>query len=144
MRNCGAPITLNLDTVLNHDEMQAMEMKCCLQRLQMASYLKHKSSWSYGYPSPLVCHAVHKSNSLKPREFNIILRYQDMTKVIIQIFYKTNTECLLRILWNSQEIHFWLFQYFSRTFSKIFEIFGKKVWNKPYLNRKSSYYLNLF
>ena len=94
----GPPITLIIDTVLKENEMHAMEMKCCLQRLQMASYLKHKSSWSYGYPSPLVCHAVHKANSVRPREFNISLRYKDMTKVSIQIFYKTNTECLLRIL----------------------------------------------
>ena len=80
--------------------MLAMEMKCCLQRLQMASYLRHKTdtTWNFGHSNPLVCHAVHKSTDFKPREFQIKLRYKDTTSITVEIFYKTNTECLLRIL----------------------------------------------
>ena len=88
------------EKVVSATEMHAMEMKCCLQRLQMASYLRHKSSWSNGYSNPLVCHAVHKSTDFRPREFEIRLRYKDNSMITVQIFYKTNTECLLRILWN--------------------------------------------
>lgn len=87
-----------MDEELSSTEMHDMEMKCCLQRLQMASYLRHKSGWNNGYSNPLVCHAVHKSTDFKPREFQIKLRYKDNTQITVQIFYKTNTECLLRIL----------------------------------------------
>ena len=86
------------EKVVSATEMHAMEMKCCLQRLQMASYLRHKSSWNNGYSNPLVCHAVHKSIDFRPREFEIKLRYKDNSMITVQIFYKTNTECLLRIL----------------------------------------------
>ena len=88
------------EKVVSATEMHAMEMKCCLQRLQMASYLRHKSSWNNGYSNPLVCHAVHKSIDFRPQEFEIRLRYKDNSMITVQIFYKTNTECLLRILWN--------------------------------------------
>ena len=87
------------EKVVSAAEMRAMEMKCCLQRLQMASYLRHKSDWRPSYPNPLVCHAVHKSPDIaRPREFEIRLRYKDNSMITVQIFYKTNTECLLRIL----------------------------------------------
>ena len=88
----------SVDEELSANEMHDMEMKCCLQRLQMASYLRHKSGWNHGYSNPLVCHAVHKSTDVRPREFQIKLRYKDNTAITVQIFYKTNTECLLRIL----------------------------------------------
>lgn len=87
--------------VMNQKEMHDMELKCCLQRLQMASYLRHKTSLEekakFGYSSPLVCHAVHKATNVRPQEFNIKLRYPDKTHVTVQILYKTNTKCLLRI-----------------------------------------------
>ena len=86
------------EKVVSATEMHAMEMKCCLQRLQMASYLRHKSDWRPSYPNPLVCHAVHKSTDFRPQEFEIRLRYKDNSMITVQIFYKTTTECLLRIL----------------------------------------------
>jgi len=93
----------SVDENLSGNDMYNMELKCCLQRLQMASYLRHKSRWNNGYSNPLVCHAVHKTHDsnnqeIRPREFQIKLRYKDSTFIIVQIFYKTNTECLLRIL----------------------------------------------
>ena len=79
-------------------EMHAMEMKCCLQRFQMASYLRRKSTWNNGCSNPLVCQTVHKSTDSRPRELEIRLRYEDNSIITVKIFHQSKTECLLRIL----------------------------------------------
>lgn len=86
------------EKVVSETEMHAMEMRCCLQRLRMASYLRRKSTWNNGYSNPLVCHAIHKSTDFRPQEYEIRLRYKDNSMITVKIFDKTNTECHLRIL----------------------------------------------
>ena len=80
--------------------MQAFEMKCCLQRLQIATYLKHKPSYNSSYPYPIVCHAIHKSHRAldKAKQLTISLNYSKRDVLRMEVYYKTNTECLLRIL----------------------------------------------
>ena len=88
--------------------MQAFEMKCCLQRLQIATYLKHKPSYNSSYPYPIICHAIHKSHraldkansvtEIKSKQLTISLNYSKRDAVRMEVYYKTNTECLLRIL----------------------------------------------
>ena len=90
---------------LTETEMHETEKKCCLQRLQTASYLKHNFRRSYA--NPLACHAVHQphghqensdpKNHIKHEALNIRLGYKDHSRLSLRMFYKTSTACILQI-----------------------------------------------